>query len=304
MIEAARAAGDAGLLALTWVHSGTGVKIPVQEIAEATKAIVVLDGLHGSAALRAAVRAARHRPVGRRGRRGRRTQRDRAPPARIHRSSLIRPTAPRRPRVIAGFGPAPVSPRCLVADDMRATLLRPHDGCDRPRRPRPSRAQDVLLRRQRRRRAQVPQLRRPEPHRLQARRGQADPSRLQGTARAATPAPAEALRVPPRPGRGRRRLQRGDHPHPEPDPELRERLRGRSAARCHGHDDRRVNAGPAGAAPSSNVLAGLPSCPGSTVVCPGVPVKTASQATCATWDPYENPDPPGCDWFTRPEEPR
>ena len=50
MIEAARAAGDAGLLALTWVHSGTGVKIPVQEIAEATKAIVVLDGVHGLAA--------------------------------------------------------------------------------------------------------------------------------------------------------------------------------------------------------------------------------------------------------------
>jgi selenocysteine lyase/cysteine desulfurase len=50
MVEAARAAGDAALLALTWVHSGTGVKVPVQEIAEATKAIVVLDGVHGLAA--------------------------------------------------------------------------------------------------------------------------------------------------------------------------------------------------------------------------------------------------------------
>jgi selenocysteine lyase/cysteine desulfurase len=50
MIEAARAAGDADLLALTWVHSGTGVKIPVQEIATATNAIVVLDGVHGLAA--------------------------------------------------------------------------------------------------------------------------------------------------------------------------------------------------------------------------------------------------------------
>jgi selenocysteine lyase/cysteine desulfurase len=50
MVEAARAAGDAGLVALTWVHSGTGVKIPVQEIAEATKAVVVLDGVHGLAA--------------------------------------------------------------------------------------------------------------------------------------------------------------------------------------------------------------------------------------------------------------
>ena len=64
------------------------------------------------------------------------------------------------------------------------------------------------------------------------------------------------------------------------------------------------NVGPAGGTPSSNVLTGLPACPGSTVFSPGVPVKTASQATCSTWDPYENPDPPGCDWFTRPEEPR
>jgi hypothetical protein len=64
------------------------------------------------------------------------------------------------------------------------------------------------------------------------------------------------------------------------------------------------NVGPGGGAPSSNVLTGLPACPGSSVFSPGVPTKTASQATCATWDPYENPDPPGCDWFTRPEEPR
>ncbi len=32
--------------------------------------------------------------------------------------------------------------------------------------------------------------------------------------------------------------------------------------------------------------------------------KTASQAMCSTWDPFTNPDPPGCDWFTRPEEPK
>jgi hypothetical protein len=64
------------------------------------------------------------------------------------------------------------------------------------------------------------------------------------------------------------------------------------------------NSGPAGAAPSSNVLTGLPDCPGSPVMTPGIPTKTASQATCATWDPFTNPDPPGCDWFTRPEEPR
>jgi selenocysteine lyase/cysteine desulfurase len=49
MVDRARDV-DAGLLALTWVHSGTGVKIPVQEIAEATNATVVLDGVHGLAA--------------------------------------------------------------------------------------------------------------------------------------------------------------------------------------------------------------------------------------------------------------
>jgi selenocysteine lyase/cysteine desulfurase len=51
MVEAARALpADAGLLALTWVHSGTGVKIPAQEIAEAVRpALVVLDGVHGLA---------------------------------------------------------------------------------------------------------------------------------------------------------------------------------------------------------------------------------------------------------------
>lgn len=50
MIEAARNV-DAGLLALTWVHSGTGVKIPVQQIADAVRpALVVLDGVHGLAA--------------------------------------------------------------------------------------------------------------------------------------------------------------------------------------------------------------------------------------------------------------
>jgi hypothetical protein len=68
------------------------------------------------------------------------------------------------------------------------------------------------------------------------------------------------------------------------------------------------NTGPGGAAPSSNmpvpVLGGLPACPGSPVLSPGNPVKTASQATCSTWDPATNTDPPGCDWFARPPEPR
>jgi selenocysteine lyase/cysteine desulfurase len=50
MVEAARGV-KAGLLALTWVHSGTGVKIPALEIAEAVRpAVVVLDGVHGLAA--------------------------------------------------------------------------------------------------------------------------------------------------------------------------------------------------------------------------------------------------------------
>jgi hypothetical protein len=64
------------------------------------------------------------------------------------------------------------------------------------------------------------------------------------------------------------------------------------------------NRGPNGAEPTSNVLLGLPGCPGSQVFSPGNPAKTASQASCATWDPYENTDPPGCDWFTRPSEPQ
>jgi hypothetical protein len=24
---------------------------------------------------------------------------------------------------------------------------------------------------------------------------------------------------------------------------------------------------------------------------------------CATWHPVDNPDPPGCNWFTTPPEP-
>jgi hypothetical protein len=66
------------------------------------------------------------------------------------------------------------------------------------------------------------------------------------------------------------------------------------------------NFGPGSAAPTSNVLLGLPTCsdPRTQVMNPGVPTKTASQATCSTWDPMMNSDPPGCDWFTRPPEPQ
>jgi hypothetical protein len=65
------------------------------------------------------------------------------------------------------------------------------------------------------------------------------------------------------------------------------------------------NAGPGGATPTSNVLLGLPGCPGSQILLPGNPAKTAGQATCSQWDPQDDllDDPPGCDWFTTPQEP-
>jgi selenocysteine lyase/cysteine desulfurase len=55
MVEAAKAGvrDGTGLLALTWVHSGTGVKVPVQEITQAVRhpgMAVVVDGVHGLAA--------------------------------------------------------------------------------------------------------------------------------------------------------------------------------------------------------------------------------------------------------------
>jgi hypothetical protein len=67
-----------------------------------------------------------------------------------------------------------------------------------------------------------------------------------------------------------------------------------------------ANAGPGGATPTDNVLAPLPGCPGSSAFSPGDPTKTASQAPCAAWDPQDDvmKDPPGCDWFERPPEPR
>lgn len=63
------------------------------------------------------------------------------------------------------------------------------------------------------------------------------------------------------------------------------------------------NVGSGGGQPSTN-FGPAPGCPGSTVYSPGDPTLTASQATCATWNPQDNTDPPGCDWFTRPPEPR
>jgi hypothetical protein len=50
----------------------------------------------------------------------------------------------------------------------------------------------------------------------------------------------------------------------------------------------------------------LPDCPGSSVHTPTNPAKLAALAPCATWDPQdaELQDPPGCDWFTLPREPK
>lgn len=36
---------------------------------------------------------------------------------------------------------------------------------------------------------------------------------------------------------------------------------------------------------------------------PGDGSMTASQASCSTWDPDTNPDPPACDWFVQPKHP-
>ena len=35
----------------------------------------------------------------------------------------------------------------------------------------------------------------------------------------------------------------------------------------------------------------------------GNTAKLAAEAPCATWDPRDNPDPPGCTWFTTPPKP-
>jgi selenocysteine lyase/cysteine desulfurase len=55
IVEAAKAGvnDDTGLLALTWVHSGTGVKLPVGEVTDAVRRhgmLVVVDGVHALAA--------------------------------------------------------------------------------------------------------------------------------------------------------------------------------------------------------------------------------------------------------------
>ncbi len=49
---------------------------------------------------------------------------------------------------------------------------------------------------------------------------------------------------------------------------------------------------------------GLPDCDsGGSVLPAGNAIKSASLVPCATYDRWENPDPPGCDWFDAPPEP-
>jgi hypothetical protein len=47
----------------------------------------------------------------------------------------------------------------------------------------------------------------------------------------------------------------------------------------------------------------LPACPGAPVWVPPNPAVTSSGVPCTAWDPYKNPEPVGCDWFTTPQKP-
>jgi hypothetical protein len=49
--------------------------------------------------------------------------------------------------------------------------------------------------------------------------------------------------------------------------------------------------------------ASLPRCPEGSIFQQGNAAKLAREAPCATWDPRDNPDPPGCTWFTTPPRP-
>ena len=64
------------------------------------------------------------------------------------------------------------------------------------------------------------------------------------------------------------------------------------------------NKAPGGRAITSDPVA-LPNCAsgGSRLQLPN-PLKAAAEVPCATWNPRDNPDPPGCTWFITPPEPR
>ena len=55
--------------------------------------------------------------------------------------------------------------------------------------------------------------------------------------------------------------------------------------------------------PIAAVTVSLPGCPGGNIFSPGNPAKQASQITCSQWNPTDQTDPPGCDWFDRPAKP-
>ncbi len=50
--------------------------------------------------------------------------------------------------------------------------------------------------------------------------------------------------------------------------------------------------------------AALPACPGSRIVLPANPAVLGPLVPCTAWDPTNNPDPVGCDWFTTPPKPK
>jgi hypothetical protein len=48
----------------------------------------------------------------------------------------------------------------------------------------------------------------------------------------------------------------------------------------------------------------LPDCNSAAPVwLPPNPAVTAVQVPCTAWDPYLDPEPVGCDWFTTPAKP-
>lgn len=61
---------------------------------------------------------------------------------------------------------------------------------------------------------------------------------------------------------------------------------------------------PADGAEITSDPATLPGCPAGSIFSTGHPIKDATLAPCATWNPQDSTDPPGCDWFTQPPEPK
>jgi hypothetical protein len=64
------------------------------------------------------------------------------------------------------------------------------------------------------------------------------------------------------------------------------------------------NSGDGGQFTSDPPAIALPTCPGLDLFRPGNSEKQGTLVPCATWNPVDNTDPPGCDWFTTPPEPQ